>query len=142
MPVVQSFTFTCISLYWVSGCQAGMVLNKHFFIKDSLCLITCNKKYFMLSGVIGNMSGICWTHKINCHWRINLFFQLENGRWQNPKWQNCMVWQLQLNLPWIFLDDYAWDHLVSDQNELINDHSLYIHWQRGIPSIIFLLISC
>ena len=49
LSTIQSFTFTCISLYWVSGWQAGMVPNKRFFIKDNLCLITCNKK--LLYGV-------------------------------------------------------------------------------------------
>ena len=52
LSTVQSFTSTRISWYWVSGRQAGMALNKCFFIKDSLCLITCNKK--LLCGVRSN----------------------------------------------------------------------------------------
>ena len=52
LSIIQLFTSTHISLDCISGCQAGMVLNKHFIIKDSLCLITCNKK--LLYGVRSN----------------------------------------------------------------------------------------
>ena len=44
LSIIQYFTSTCISLYWVSGHQPGMAPNKHIIIKDNLCLITCNKK--------------------------------------------------------------------------------------------------
>ena len=36
LSTVQSFPSTHISLYWVSGHQAGMAPNKCFFIKDNL----------------------------------------------------------------------------------------------------------
>ena len=44
LSIIESFTSRCIWLYCVTGCQAEMTPNKHFFIKDNLCLITCNKK--------------------------------------------------------------------------------------------------
>ena len=56
-------------------CQINVSLLKTAFV-----LLHATRNYFMVSRVIGNMSGICWTHEINFHQRTNLFFPLESGR--------------------------------------------------------------
>ena len=68
--------------------------------------------YFMMSGVIGNMSGICWTNDINLHQGTNLFFQLEISEWQNPKWWNCMVLPLSTIFGMNF-SRWLWHEIIS-----------------------------
>ena len=65
LSIIQSFTSTHVSLYLVSGCQAGMAPKKISLLKTAFVLLHATRNYFIVSGVIGNMSGICWTHDIN-----------------------------------------------------------------------------
>ena len=43
-------------------------------LKTAYVLLYTMRNYFMVSGVIGNMSGICWTHDINFHLGTDLVF--------------------------------------------------------------------
>ena len=49
-------------------------------LKTAFVLLFTTGNYFMVSGVIGNISDIGWTHDINFHQGTNLFFQLESSR--------------------------------------------------------------
>ena len=112
-------------------------------LKTAFVFLHATRNYFMVSGVIGNISGICGTHEINFHQETSLFvFNLkvvgDSFKMAEPHGMATTT-KLGMNFSrWTM----AWEHLFSNQNELINDHSLHIHWWRGIPLILFLPITC
>ena len=63
--------YRCTGLQDVKQAWRQIIVS---LLKTAFVELHATRNYFMVSGVIGNMSGICRTCEINFHQRTNLFF--------------------------------------------------------------------
>ena len=116
--IIGCLSFNCLLLhvYCCIRCQDIKQVWHQInisLLKTLFVLLYAARNYSMVSGVVGNMSDICWTHDINFHQGTNLFFfnlKVVGDRIQNGRTTWCC--HFLPNLAWTF-SRWLWHGIIS-----------------------------